>query len=274
MQKNEVAIFKNPELNLQVRTILNPDGSISVNAEDTARGFGWTTVAKSGNEVVRWARINEYCKEIGFFQQVGRDDYLPESLFYRLGMKASNAVANKFQDCLAMDVIPTLRKTGAYEMPKERSKKKTEKLCSVNNAARTILPVLDQLGMRPIHKAYMLKQLYGRAGLEIPIEAQEEEQHLYDNTQIAERLGIFSTSGKPHNQAVAVIIKKLCLAEDDIVITSFEKNGHVGTTHQYKEVVVEGVARWLSENGYPDQIPFVDSKGTSKVYKVVYREVA
>lgn len=114
---NELQIFNNEELKLKVRAIQNEDGSISINAEDTARGFGWTTVAKSGNEVVRWARMNEYCKEIGFSQQVGKDDYIPESLFYRLGMKANNAVADKFQNWLAMEVIPSIRKTGHYGKP-------------------------------------------------------------------------------------------------------------------------------------------------------------
>ena len=114
---NELQIFNNEELKLKVRAIQNEDGSISISAEDTARGFGWTTVAKSGNEVVRWARLNEYCKEFGFSKKLGKDDYIPESLFYRLGMKANNAVADKFQNWLAMEVIPSIRKTGHYGKP-------------------------------------------------------------------------------------------------------------------------------------------------------------
>lgn len=113
---NELKIFNNDELGISVRTILNEDGSISINAEDTAIGFGWTTVAKSGNEVVRWARVNEYCSELGFSQDVGKDDYIPESLYYLLGMKASNERALKYQKWLAMDVIPQLRRTGTYTM--------------------------------------------------------------------------------------------------------------------------------------------------------------
>lgn len=35
-------------------------GTAYLNAEDVARGLGFTTVAKSGNEVVRWARVNTY----------------------------------------------------------------------------------------------------------------------------------------------------------------------------------------------------------------------
>lgn len=116
---NDLKTFKNEKLGLQIRCILNGDGSISMNAEDTAIGFGFTTVAKSGNAVVRWARVNDYLKELGFSQQVAKDDYIPESLFYLLGMKASNEVAREFQKWLAVEVIPTLRKTGSYSLQKK-----------------------------------------------------------------------------------------------------------------------------------------------------------
>ncbi len=105
--------FKNEELGLQVRATENEDGSISISAEDTAIGFGWMQ-QKQGKAYVRWETINSYCSELGFSQQVGKDDYIPESLFYLLGMKANNEVAQKFQKWLAMDVIPSIRKNGAY----------------------------------------------------------------------------------------------------------------------------------------------------------------
>lgn len=111
---NELQIFNNDSLRLKVRTILNDDGSISVNAEDTAVGFGWTQ-EKGGKTYVKWERINGYCKEIGFSPEVGKDDYIPESLFYRLAMKASSDKAEKFQNWLAIEVIPEIRKTGSYQ---------------------------------------------------------------------------------------------------------------------------------------------------------------
>lgn len=39
---NDLQIFDNKELGLKARAIRNPDGSISINAEDAAIGFGWT----------------------------------------------------------------------------------------------------------------------------------------------------------------------------------------------------------------------------------------
>ena len=113
---NELQIFSNEELKLKVRAIQNEDGSISINAGDTAIGFGWTQ-KKNDGLYVRWETINGYLKQFGVSQQVGKDDYIPESLFYRLGMKANNDVADKFQNWLAMEVIPSIRKTGHYGKP-------------------------------------------------------------------------------------------------------------------------------------------------------------
>lgn len=109
----EMKIFENEEINVSVRTILNDDGSISVNAEDTAIGFGWTQ-EKNGILYIKWERLNGYLSEFGFSPQVGKDDYIPESLFYRLGMKANNHMAERFQNWLAMEVIPSIRKNGGY----------------------------------------------------------------------------------------------------------------------------------------------------------------
>lgn len=46
-----INLFENKNLELEVRTILDDDGSISINLEDAARGLGFITVATSGNEV-------------------------------------------------------------------------------------------------------------------------------------------------------------------------------------------------------------------------------
>ena len=111
--KEGVQLFVNKELELEVRAIKNDDASISLNAEDTAIGFGFTQI-KNGKTYVRWETMNGYCKELNFSQHVGKDDYIPESLFYLLGMKANNDVAKKFQMWLATEVLPSMRKYGMY----------------------------------------------------------------------------------------------------------------------------------------------------------------
>ena len=101
-----------------------------INAEDAARGLGFVKaeekVSPTGGrkiyEVVRWERVNDYLKEFGYSQKVGKNDFIPESMFYRLAMKASNAAAQKFQAKVADEIMPSIRKYGYYVSPKIANK--------------------------------------------------------------------------------------------------------------------------------------------------------
>lgn len=93
-------------------------GTAYLNAEDVARGFGFTQ-EKNGVEYVRWETVNGYLHGFGFSQHVGKTDFLPENMVYRLGFKASNEVAQKFQAVLADEVLPAIRKHGAYMTPEK-----------------------------------------------------------------------------------------------------------------------------------------------------------
>ena len=98
-------------------------GTAYLNAEDVARGFGFTRTANSGNVVVRWERVNQYLRDFGFVPTNGHgvtaNDFLPENMVYRLGFKASNEVAQKFQAVLADEVLPAIRKHGGYLTPEK-----------------------------------------------------------------------------------------------------------------------------------------------------------
>ena len=112
-RKEGVQLFINEELELEVRAIKNEYRSISLNAEDTAIGFGWYQI-KNNKKYPKWERVNGFISEFGNSPLVGKDDYIPESLFYLLGMKANNDVAKKFQMWLATEVLPSMRKYGMY----------------------------------------------------------------------------------------------------------------------------------------------------------------
>ncbi len=99
-----------------VRGYVAEDGIAWLNAEDVARGWGFTQM-KSGVEYVKWERVNGYLKEFGFSPQVGKGDFLPENMVYRLGFKANNEAAQIFQTKLADEILPAIRKTGAYGAP-------------------------------------------------------------------------------------------------------------------------------------------------------------
>lgn len=110
----------NEVLNINnVRGYLDKEtGTAYLNAEDVARGFGFTQ-EKHGVEYIRWDRVNQYLHEFGFSPLVGKDDFLPENMVYRLGFKASNDAAQKFQAVLADEVLPAIRRHGAYLTPEK-----------------------------------------------------------------------------------------------------------------------------------------------------------
>lgn len=96
-----------------VQGYLDEQNTAWLSAEDVARGFGFTQ-EKNGVEYVRWETVNGYLSGFGFSQRVGKGDYLPENMVYRLGFKANNETAVRFQSILADDVLPSIRKTGQY----------------------------------------------------------------------------------------------------------------------------------------------------------------
>lgn len=276
--KNEIKLFENKELEFQVRTMLNEDGSISVNTEDTATGYGWYR-EKNGKEYIMWDRFNGYCKELGFPHKCGKDDYIPESLFYMLGFKAGNEKALAYQQWLAMDVLPTLRKTGSYEMPKKEKKETKSKqipLPSINTMVKNITKSLEKAGVDDLYIAAEVKRIYTDAGypVNVPLVTDKETMpKLYDCTEIAKEIGIMSISGKPHKQAVSAIISKLDIEESEIITTAFSKYGHDDVTTQYKPSVFDKAKQWLIDNNYPVKISYTDAKGNYKTYTVSYRSI-
>ena len=94
------------------------DGTAYLKLEDVARGLGFTD-SKNGVEYVRWARVDKYLSEFGFATCGERPEFIPENVFYRLAMKASNPVAEKFQALVADEIIPSIRKHGAYMTPQK-----------------------------------------------------------------------------------------------------------------------------------------------------------
>lgn len=147
---NEVMVIGN------VRGYVDENGVVQLNAEDVARGWGFVQrQTKKGKvyESIRWVTLNGYLHNFGFPQDVGENDYIPENMVYRLGFKASNEVAQKFQAKLADEVLPQLRKTGTYsvkpmdsymiEDPIERAKawiKEEEKRIALTAQVKTMLP--------------------------------------------------------------------------------------------------------------------------------------
>lgn len=71
------------------------DGVAYLKLEHVARGLGFVQM-KNGVEYVRWETVSKYLGEFHFPSELGKDDFIPENIFYRLAMKAKNEAAEKF----------------------------------------------------------------------------------------------------------------------------------------------------------------------------------
>lgn len=109
------------------------------NAEWVARELGFVQTQEkfsptSGGKTyksVRWERVNEYLREFGYDKTVGKSDYLPENMVYRLAMKANNESAVKFQMKIANEILPSIRRTGSYSVAQPPADKPAVKMASV-----------------------------------------------------------------------------------------------------------------------------------------------
>ncbi|MFT9470192.1 BRO family protein [Leuconostoc pseudomesenteroides] len=106
--QNEVQVFDN----LKVK---QENGQVMFDAESAAIGLGISTVAKSGNVVARWSRVNKYLFSTSG-ENVKRGDFITEPQFYKLAIKANNETAERFQDWVTSEVLPSIRQTGGYQL--------------------------------------------------------------------------------------------------------------------------------------------------------------
>ncbi|MDN0191202.1 MULTISPECIES: phage antirepressor KilAC domain-containing protein [unclassified Bacillus (in: firmicutes)] len=105
---NQLQTFKNDLFEVAAKI---ENDQILFDAERVARSLG-IVQEKNNKQYIRWERVNEYLPQSS--PEVGKGDFIPEPLVYKLAFKASNQVAEQFQDWLAIEVIPTIRKTGGY----------------------------------------------------------------------------------------------------------------------------------------------------------------
>ncbi|MGK4018634.1 ORF6C domain-containing protein [Weissella paramesenteroides] len=106
---NDIQIFNG----LKVKEV---NGQVMFDAETAAIGLGISQIAKSGNNVVRWERVNKYLGIPTSGDELKRGDFITEPQFYKLAIKANNPVAEKFQDWVTEEVLPSIRKTGGYQV--------------------------------------------------------------------------------------------------------------------------------------------------------------
>ncbi|MDQ0091620.1 phage antirepressor YoqD-like protein [Paenibacillus anaericanus] len=99
-----------------VKGFIDGNGTAQLNLEDVSRGLGFTDNSK-GPEYIRWNTVKSYLIGFGFSQEVAKETFIPENIFFRLAMKARNEIAEAFQAKVADEILPSIRKHGAYLTP-------------------------------------------------------------------------------------------------------------------------------------------------------------
>lgn len=219
--------------------------------------------------------------------KIGPSDFFIESSYkdstgrtlpcYLLTKKGCDMVANKMTG--EKGVLFTAAYVTAFEAMHKRLQDESKRIADTDSdlrlkimamnarsrAASQMTRLWTAAGVKPADQALALNGYFD--GLALPREAFGEVcAHLLDATAIAAHLGILSTSGKPHNQAVAALIGTLTLEEGECALTPYSKGGHDGVSAQYTTSVEDKVRAWLEANGWPEVI----SAG-GKRYGVVYQ---
>lgn len=113
---NEMQVFNNPEFG-EVRTI-EENGAILFCGSDVAKDLGYTNPSKALNDHCR----GDLTKRYPIVDALGRTQeaiFIPESDLYRLVFSSKLPTAEKFTDWVTKEVLPSIRKTGGYALPKD-----------------------------------------------------------------------------------------------------------------------------------------------------------
>lgn len=119
MRRELESIFKNNEFG-QLRTFVDLEGKPWIAGVDVARALGYKNPTNAVKTHCKSNRTIKYKMN----NRLGSGNYeiifIEESNFYRLVVKSTLPSAEKFQDWIVEEVLPSLRETGKYEIKEEK----------------------------------------------------------------------------------------------------------------------------------------------------------
>lgn len=272
--KNEIKVFENAEFG-QIRTVTIDDEPWLV-GKDVAVALGYENPQKALRDHVEIddKKMGEQNVTPYIMDSLGRKQYpifINESGLYALIFGSKLESAKRFKHWVTSEVLPSIRKTGYYEMPK--LKEQSERLASVNNAVKILTPMLEKAGCDSKIQLLTAKSLYEKAGVEIPLLIQADQKY-FDTVHIARQVGLYyQSSGKPADKAVNEIIRRLDIPDSLYTETWESKGKWQGTVRKYAPQVIDRVKQWMADNEYPRDIEYMQCDGQTKCYHVIWRDM-
>lgn len=262
---NELQIFNNEEFG-QVRTV-EIAGKPYFVANDVAKALGYAVPKDAVARHCKGALKRRYLTDGGKQEM----KMIPEGDMYRLITHSKLESAERFESWVFDEVLTALRKTGSYGMP--GGKANSERLASVNNAVKILMPLLEKAGCGSKIQLLTAKQLYAKAEVSLPVEIGSDKQY-WDTVHIARQVGIYyKTSGKPADKAVNEIIRRIDVTDVDYTDTWESKDKWQGTVRKYSDSVINRVQCWIADNDYPVDIQYQQTDGQTKSYHVSYKNM-
>lgn len=185
---NELQIFNNEEFG-QVRT-LEIDGVPYFVGKDVATALGYKDTVNALKQHCRGVAKHHLMDSMGRKQTVS---VITEGDMYRLITHSKLESAERFESWVFDDVLPTLRKTGSYEMPKKAPENDRTTIMLMNARSRMAqtylrLAEVDTLSgtYKTILAAKAAEVLAGEEILPLP----KSERKVYSAGEIGARFGI------------------------------------------------------------------------------------
>ena len=255
---NEIITVQN------VRGYIDAEGTAWLNVEDVARGLGFVMIRKErvtadgdNYSAVRWDRVNGYLQEFGYDKEVGKDDFIPENMFYLLAMKASNEVAKKFQLKIANEILPAIRKTGSYSVRPNVITPCADMIIDVKATAENICALIPGvktgIAIAQAIEIVSAKNNLDLNGIKLLLPPAEHDTGYLNATQIGEKLGL----GK--GRAAALKANKMLetaafqfrdgndwrLTDEGSVFGEelpYSRNGHSGYQIRWNQNIIDALA--------------------------------
>jgi Rha family phage regulatory protein len=218
---------------------------------------------------------NDFFLESTYVDSIGRT--LPCYLLTKMGCElVANKLTGEKGVLFTVAYVKRFNELEAAERAEleARAAMPAPRLGEYNACARIVIRALRELGTMPEDIILFLRSLYQPLGIEIAadtviemdVEPEPRQPRSYTAKQIAELLGIYSTTGNPHAQAVSCILNdNIFIGEAHKTAVSIDCGDHTGVSVRYDEYAVRSVMEWIAEYNFPDEV-----YGFGRTYYVRY----
>lgn len=159
---NDIQIFDNTQFG-SVRITTDENGKTLFCAKDVAAALGYTNTNKA---------INDHCRGVTIrypiTDRLGRPQearFITEGDVYRLIAQSTLPAAVAFESWLFDDVVPTIARTGGYQMPMTREQEIAHALATTNHALVLANEIIDEQSNLIAAKDVQIKQLQPKAAI-------------------------------------------------------------------------------------------------------------